>query len=74
MCVANLAGIGRHGYRIGVPRAGAWRAALTTDDTRFGGHGGWREPVLTDPIPWHGRDQSVVVTLPARSVTWLVPG
>jgi 1,4-alpha-glucan branching enzyme len=72
VCLANLAGIGRHGYRVGVPAPGSWRAVLTTDDPRFGGHGGWHAPVLSEPVPWHDRAQSVVVTLPARSVTWLV--
>ena len=60
-----------------VPRRRAvarpWCAALTTDDVRFGGRGGWHgAAVLSEPVPWHGREHSVVVTLPARSVTWLV--
>ncbi len=73
VCLANLAGIGRHGYRVGLPRPGRWQAALTTDDVRFGGQGGWTSDVEAEGVPWHGREQSVVVTLPARSVTWLVP-
>ena len=74
VCLANLAGIGRHGYRVGVPTPGRWGAALSTDDERFGGRGGWRgATVESEEVPWHGRAQSVVVTLPARSVTWLVP-
>jgi 1,4-alpha-glucan branching enzyme len=73
VCLANLAGIGRHGYRVGLPRPGRWRAALTTDDERFGGRGGWASDVEAEAVPWHDREQSVVVTLPARSVTWLVP-
>jgi 1,4-alpha-glucan branching enzyme len=74
VCLANLAGIGRHGYRVGVSQPGRWGAALSTDDERFGGHGGWRgATVEAEDVPWHGRAHSVVVTLPARSVTWLVP-
>jgi 1,4-alpha-glucan branching enzyme len=73
VCIANLAGIGRHGYRVGLSRPGRWRAALSTDDTRFGGQGGWRGDVEAEDIPWQGRPHSIAVTLPARSVTWLVP-
>ena len=73
VCLANLSGVGRHGYRVGLSTAGAWRAALSTDDVRFGGRGGWRDDVEAEDIPWHGRPHSAVVTLPARSVTWLVP-
>jgi 1,4-alpha-glucan branching enzyme len=72
VCVANLAGMARHGCRIGLPRAGRWRAALTTDDVAFGGHGGWDADVEAEAEPWQGRSHSVVLTLPALSVTYLV--
>jgi 1,4-alpha-glucan branching enzyme len=71
--VANLAGIARHGCRVGLPRGGRWRAALTTDDRAFGGYGGWESDVPAEDEPWHGREHSVVLTLPPRSVTYLVP-
>jgi 1,4-alpha-glucan branching enzyme len=74
VCVANLSGIARHGCRIGLPRGGRWRAALTTDDAAFGGHGGWHADVDADAQPWQGRSHSVALTLPALSVTYLVPG
>ena len=73
VCVANLAGRARHGYRLGLARGGRWRAALTTDDAAFGGHGGWTSDVLAEAEPWHGRPHSVALTLPALSVTYLVP-
>ena len=51
---------------------GRWRAALTTDDGRFGGHGGWHDAIEAEPIPWQGCDHSAVVThAPARRCsTW----
>jgi 1,4-alpha-glucan branching enzyme len=73
VCVANLAGIARHGYRVGLPSGGAWGAALTTDDTRFGGFGGWHSDATAEDVPWHGREHSLVLTLPPLSVTYLVP-
>ena len=71
--VANLAGIARHGYRVGLRQGGRWCCPLTTDDERFGGHGGWRGDLEAEATPWHGRSHSAVLTLPPRSVTYLVP-
>jgi 1,4-alpha-glucan branching enzyme len=73
VCVANLSGIARHGYRLGLRSGGRWGATLTTDDTRFGGHGGWKDDLEAEAIPWQGRSHSAVLTLPAASVTYLVP-
>ena len=73
VCVANLSGIPRHGYRLGLRQGGRWGAALSTDDTRFGGHGGWTEDVEAEDVPWHDRPHSVVLLLPPLSVTYLVP-
>ncbi len=73
VCVANLDGRDHDGYRLGLCRGGAWGAALSTDDSAFGGHGGWRDDLIADDVAWQGRDHSAVLTLPARSVTYLVP-
>ena len=74
VCVANLAGMARHGYRVGLPAGGRWRAAL--DHRRRRLRGPRRVDAATCPPrrePWHGREHSVVLTLPALSVTYLVP-
>ncbi|MET0728738.1 MAG: 1,4-alpha-glucan branching protein GlgB [Acidimicrobiales bacterium] len=73
VCVANLSGVPRGGYRLGLGRGGSWGAALTTDDTRFGGHGGWEEDLEAEAVPWQGRSHSAVLELPPLSVTYLVP-
>jgi len=65
VCVANLSGSDHPGYRIGVPRAGAWRVVLDTSMA----NGGER---MTQPQSWHGRDQSLLVDLASLSVVWLV--
>jgi 1,4-alpha-glucan branching enzyme len=72
-CVANLSGVRRGGYRIGVPRAGRWYELVDTSRREFGG---WvddagRGDVWTEPIPWHGLDQSIVLNLEPLSVVWL---
>jgi 1,4-alpha-glucan branching enzyme len=64
-CVANLSGADRPGYRIGVPKYGAWEVVLDTTMA----NGGHRS---AEPMPWHGFDQSLTVDLPAMSVVWLV--
>ena len=75
VCLANLAGIGRHGYRVGVRQSGpvvrgahhrrrALRRSGRLARRHRRGRGTSRGTAGT---------HSVVVTLPARSVTYLVP-
>jgi 1,4-alpha-glucan branching enzyme len=64
-CVANLSGVDRQGYRIGLPRQGAWEAVL---DTTLA-NGGER---YTEPTCWHGFDHSLTIDLPSLGVVWLV--
>ncbi|HEX6595950.1 MAG TPA: 1,4-alpha-glucan branching protein GlgB, partial [Acidimicrobiales bacterium] len=72
VCVANLSGSHRGGYRIGVPQPGRWVELLDTSRTTFGG---WQEgeagDVWSEDIPWHGMDQSVALDLQPMSVIWL---
>ncbi|HVL26785.1 MAG TPA: 1,4-alpha-glucan branching protein GlgB, partial [Acidimicrobiales bacterium] len=72
VCVANLSGAQRGGYRIGLPREGRWAELLDTSRAEFGG---WREgeagELWSEPIPWHGMDQSVSLDLQPLSVVWL---
>jgi len=61
----NFTPIVRHQYRIGVPFAGCFREILNSDDARFGGSGVGNGPgIESQPVPWHGREQSIEVTLP----------
>ncbi|MGH9086394.1 MAG: 1,4-alpha-glucan branching protein GlgB [Acidimicrobiales bacterium] len=73
VCVANLSGIARHGYRVGLRQGGRWGAALSTEEARFGGAGGWEDDLEAEDVPWQDRPHSAVVTLPPLSVTYLVP-
>jgi 1,4-alpha-glucan branching enzyme len=73
VCVANLTPVPRHGYRVGLPRAGRWVDVLNTDDRRWGGSGVIQPAVGTDGTPWHGQPESAVLTLPPLAVRWLVP-
>ncbi|MFN2505198.1 MAG: 1,4-alpha-glucan branching protein GlgB [Acidimicrobiales bacterium] len=73
VCVANLSGAHRGGYRIGLPRAGGWTEVLDTSRSEFGG---WKDGPPPDerqaePIAWHGLDQSIALDLEPLSVVWL---
>jgi hypothetical protein len=63
----------QHGYRLGVPRGGAYREVLNTDAALYGGSNvGNQGRVEVEAVPSHGRPQSVALTLPPLAVvsTW----
>ncbi len=65
LVVLNYTPVVREGYRIGVPRGGRWNERINTDASVYGGsgmgNGGW---VDSEPVPMHGHDHSVALTLP----------
>lgn len=63
--VCNFTPVPRHGYRIGMQRAGWWAEILNTDAAAYGGSNvGNAGGVVTEEIASHGKLQSVVLTLP----------
>lgn len=65
VAVLNFTPVVREGYRIGVPEPGTWREVLNSDRACYGGSEIWNGlPLQSEPIPWHGRAQSIVLTLP----------
>lgn len=65
LCVLNFRPESHESFRLGVPLAGAWQEILSSDDTRFGGSGKTNPRRLhTKKVPSHGRDQSLVLTVP----------
>ncbi len=72
--VCNLTPLVRHNYRIGVPGAGRWTEILNSDAREYGGSGaGNMGSVRTSPLPRHGYDQSVSLTLPPLATIVLRP-
>jgi 1,4-alpha-glucan branching enzyme len=63
--VSNFTPVVRSGYRLGVPAAGHYVERINTDAEIYGGgnvgNGGGIDSV---PIAWHGRQNSVEITLP----------
>ncbi len=70
----NFTPVVRHGYRIGMPVAGRYSERINTDAAIYGGSGvGTGDDLTTEDVPWHGRDQSLRVTLPPLATVVLVP-
>ena len=65
----NFTPVPRLNYRVGVPKAGAYREILNTDAEMFGGsnmgNGGWAKATN---VECHGRPASLVLTLPPLSI------
>jgi 1,4-alpha-glucan branching enzyme len=74
LAACNFTPIVREGYRIGVPRGGAWREVLNSDAPFYGGSGvgNMGRSIATDE-PAHGRAHSLVVTLPPLAIVLFEP-
>jgi len=74
LVACNFTPMVRENYRVGVPLAGVWREALNSDADAYGGSGvGNLGRVVAEGQPWHGRGQSVSLTLPPLAMVMLVP-
>ena len=72
--VANFTPVTRPGYRIGLPRPGAWREALNTDASPYGGSDtGNAGAIVAEAHPWHGHPQSAELVLPPLGALVLAP-
>jgi 1,4-alpha-glucan branching enzyme len=66
--VCNFTPVPREQYRIGVPRAGFYREVLNSDSEMYGGSNmGNLGGVHSEQAAWHGRDDSISVTVPPLS-------
>ncbi len=73
-CVANLSPLPRPGYRLGLPKGGAWREVLNSDaEGFFGSNTGNGGGVWAGDEGWHWLPHSAEVTIPPLGVVWLVP-
>jgi 1,4-alpha-glucan branching enzyme len=72
--VCNYSGVRLDHYRIGVPHAGTFREVLNTDAAMYGGgNEGNLGAVRSEPLPMHGREHSIAVTLPPLSALYFAP-
>ena len=74
LVVLNFTPAPRENYRIGVPTSRSYRTLLSSDDSRFGGSGmGPNARFHSQSEPWHGRAQSLLLTLPPLAALILEP-
>jgi 1,4-alpha-glucan branching enzyme len=71
ICVSNLTPVVRHDFRMGVPEGGTYRELLNSDDLEYGGSGIRNRDVAAEQYGSHGRDYSLVLTLPPLSTVIL---
>jgi 1,4-alpha-glucan branching enzyme len=74
LVVLNATPVLRTNYRIGVPRQGRWSEVLNSDANAYWGGGqGNLGGVETTPVPIHGHEWSVNLTLPPLAAVVLRP-
>jgi len=62
--ILNFTPVVRHHYRIGVPLPGCYSEVLNSDASAYGGSGVLNGEIHSEPVPWMGREHSLVLTLP----------
>jgi 1,4-alpha-glucan branching enzyme len=71
LVACNFTPLARHGYCLGVPRAGRWREVLNSDAREYWGQGiGNLGGVEATAEPSHGHPYSIAVTLPPLAVVF----
>jgi 1,4-alpha-glucan branching enzyme len=69
--VSNMTPVVREGYRIGVPRPGYYTVSINTDSITYGGGDiGNIGSLLAESITSHGRNYSLVLTLPPLATVY----
>ena len=72
LVVCNFTPVVREGYRIGVPGPGVYREMLNSDAAVYGGsNAGSGGSVASEPVRSHGRDHSLLLTLPPLGCVFL---
>jgi 1,4-alpha-glucan branching enzyme len=63
--VLNMTPVVRYNFRIGVPAAGEWKEIFNSDAKEYWGSGvGNPLPLKSEDHNWHGRDNSINITVP----------
>ena len=74
LTICNFTPVPRLGYRVGVPCGGWWRELLNSDAAPYGGSGmGNFGGAHAESVKAHGREHSIVLTLPPLSVSIFKP-
>jgi 1,4-alpha-glucan branching enzyme len=74
VCLFNFTPTPRGGYRVGVPFPGHYREIFNSDSEHFwGSNMGNGGVVPSDPIPWQGREHSMLITVPPLAGIYFRP-
>jgi 1,4-alpha-glucan branching enzyme len=64
--VINFDVAAHENYRVGIPSPGIWKEIFTSDEKEFGGTGIANVgDIKSEDVPWNGRENSVVLRIPA---------
>lgn len=70
--VVNFTPVVRYNYRIGVPIPGIYKEVFNSDYKEWGGSGVANpNPLRSENISWHNREQSISITLPPLAAVYL---
>jgi 1,4-alpha-glucan branching enzyme len=74
LVVCNFTPVPRSNYLVGVPAGGYWKELLNSDGKEYWGSGiGNLHGVHADPVPIHGREHSLNLTLPPLAIEFFKP-
>ena len=74
LVVHNFTPEPRNGYRVGVPKEGAWHVLLNSDAERYAGsNAGSQGGLLTEALASHGQPQSLLLDLPPLATLVIKP-
>ncbi len=63
--VLNMTPMPHYNFRVGVPSKGKWAEIFNTDDKSYWGSGvANTSPITTETVNWHGRENSINITVP----------
>ena len=72
--ICNFTPVPRHGYLLGVPLGGFWKELINSDAEIYGGSGqGNMGGVTAMPVPAHGREHCITITVPPLAMVAFKP-
>lgn len=71
LALSNMTPVPRTGYRVGVPRQGRWTVLMNSDAAVYGGSNLGDVEAISERQTAHGREHSIVLTLPPLSTIYL---
>lgn len=64
LVVLNFSPVVRHNYRIGVLESGVYEEIFNSDDEQYWGSNVKNHKISSNPEGWHGRQNSMILSLP----------